>query len=605
MLVRVRARAPLARLSVATLIAISALSLSVQSDGRTASAAPVLFSESFAGRSTSGWIAGGNATACLTAGYQSGGIPACPAGAPGGVSGALPDPDGIGALRLTRNTFGQAGYVIYNLPIPTANGLDITFDYYAYRGTGGDGTAFMLIDGAANPISSGGRGGSLGYAPLVEPVVNVNQPGIAGGYLGIGLDDYGNYVNSLEGRDVGCPASPFAGSFLPDAVTIRGSAGVGGAISATPSFQGYCFLATTGTLTQSLDVVSSVRAPNVLRRVRIVLDVNRRLSVSIDFGAGYQPVIPTLDLAAQPGQPPLPSTVKLAFAAGTGARDNIHEVRNLVVRADRIGVRLAKEHLGDFVNGQVGTYRLTVNNNGTLPTTTGAPVLITDTLPAGLTYAAGSCTGAGWVCGGSGNLVTASYDPGPSGTITPGLALPPLTFGANINATQREVTNTASATMYFPSGSDADVTTDLTVIRAPDLAASIAVAPAPQAGRLVTFTAQVNNLGTYTATDVALVQVLSGPLTAQSATAAGGAATWTCETAPSIRCTAPALGLNASAQMTVVALVSPTAADGTPVGSQVAASTSALEIGAGANVASVVASVRARVFRYAPIVARQ
>jgi uncharacterized repeat protein (TIGR01451 family) len=573
---------------------------------RIANAAPILFTESFTGQTSTGWIAGGDESACLTAGHVSGGIPACPPGTAGGATGTLPDPNGNGALRLTRNTTAQAGYAIYTLPIPTANGLDVTFDYYSYGGNGGDGLSFMLIDGSASPTSPGGMGGSLGYTPLIDPVNGVNQPGIAGGYLAVGLDSYGNFVNSLEGRDVGCPRTPYESLLVPDSVTIRGSAGLGGVISQTPSFEGYCHLATSGTLTDSLDITSSLRTSAGLRRVRIVLDINRILEVGIDFGSGYVPVIPPLNLGSISGQPALPSSVKLAFAAATGGRDNIHEVRNLVVRADRIGVRLSKVHMGDFVNGQIGSYRLSLTNNGSLATAPGASALITDTLPAGVTYVAGSCSGSGWVCNGAGSLVTASYSPGPAGVIPAESTLPPLTFSVNVNSPAAVVTNTSSGSMWFPTGFDTDQSVDMTHILGPDLAAEIAMAPStPVAGQHVTFKANVSNQGTYTASGVSLSHTMSGPLTVVSVAASGGQVDWTCSAPPGIQCTAPALGISATAHMTVVALVHSSAISGTLVGSQVTAANAVTEIGSGSNAASVAAGVHTHWLSALPLIVRQ
>lgn len=572
---------------------------------RQANAAEILFSEPFTGRKTTNWIGGGSDAACLTAGFESGGILGCVGGATGGVTGVLPDPNNDGALRLTSSKIRQAGYVFYNTSIPTANGLDIAFDYYSYGGSGGDGLSFVLIDGNASPSVPGGSGGSLGYAPLVSSQLAINQPGMAGGYLAVGFDEFGNFVNSQEGRDVGCPASPYAGLLAPNAISVRGAAGIGGTISQSPSLQGYCMLQTSGSLTQSLNAPDLTRTNAIVRHVRIVIDVNSTLSIYIDFGAGYQLVMPALNLAAIATQPHIPSGVKLAFAGSTGERTNNHEVRNLVVRADRAGVRIAKSHGGEFANGQPGTYRIEVANNGTLATSPGAPVLVTDTLPAGLTYAAGSCAGGGWVCSGAGNVVTASYTPGVSNTIAAGTNLPLLTFNVNTDSPQPVVTNTAVATMWFASGSDSDAVSDITFVRAPDLEVSLGLFPqTPLIGKLVTFTADLKNTGSYSATDVQLTFVLTGPLTVQSATGTGGGATWTCVTTPAIRCTTPAFGLPGNAQVKVSALVAESAVEGTVVAGQVTASTVVREIGPSKNMASVNGNVRLRWPAFLPIIAR-
>ncbi len=53
-----------------------------------------------------------------------------------------------------------------------------------------------------------------------------------------------------------------------------------------------------------------------------------------------------------------------------------------------------KVHMGEFIYGQTGAYSLTVSNIGSGPTT--APIVVTDQLPPGVTFA--SAGGAGWSC---------------------------------------------------------------------------------------------------------------------------------------------------------------------------------------------------------------
>ncbi|XPM57753.1 MAG: lectin-like domain-containing protein [Leptolyngbya sp. IPPAS B-1204] len=88
-------------------------------------------------------------------------------GLPGNPSRQL-DPEGEGALRLTSALPDQATFVLYNNPVPSVQGLTITFELYAYGGTTNperaDGVSFFLLDGTASPTDAGAFGGSLGYA---------------------------------------------------------------------------------------------------------------------------------------------------------------------------------------------------------------------------------------------------------------------------------------------------------------------------------------------------------------------------------------------------------------------------------------------------------
>lgn len=171
--------------------------------------------------------------ACLTAGDGTGTIPACQGLSyytsrgsllVGGVSGRLPDPLGRGALRLTNGDTGtgsngdnQTGAVVSNFTFPTNQGLQVTFTTVTYggdrlNGTGADGITFFLMDGA-NPPSVGALGGSLGYS-----CSNGNGvfDGVNGGYIGLGIDEYGNFSNPGDNTDTGP-------GFWPGRISLRGA----------------------------------------------------------------------------------------------------------------------------------------------------------------------------------------------------------------------------------------------------------------------------------------------------------------------------------------------------------------------------------------------
>jgi type IV pilus assembly protein PilY1 len=144
-----------------------------------------------------------------------------------GVAGAsvtLPDPSGYGALRFTNGCiyesgncnnggYYQNGAVITSNSYPTDAGLDITFKTVTYRGNslntdGADGMSFFLQDAsiatatelADDPVEAIGEvGGSLGYS-CSNTNTNGAEPyhGMVGGYLGMGIDEYGNFLNPSD-----------------------------------------------------------------------------------------------------------------------------------------------------------------------------------------------------------------------------------------------------------------------------------------------------------------------------------------------------------------------------------------------------------------------
>lgn len=198
--------------------------------------------------------------ACLTAGNDgtapSGGyIPSCAKIQPAGqyynndtLIGLTNNADtaGSGALRLT-NSFNQNGAIIDTTPYPSNQGIQVTFTTYTYGGNSGgtakdgaDGIGFYLLGatkdstGLANTLndssgsqkaaaaSIGAFGGSLGYS-----CSNTNSPydGMTGAYMGLGIDEFGNFLNSPDNTGTGSPAGTANGGdgkqYQPGRIGLR------------------------------------------------------------------------------------------------------------------------------------------------------------------------------------------------------------------------------------------------------------------------------------------------------------------------------------------------------------------------------------------------
>ncbi len=178
---------------------------------------------------TNNWAVKGTPGACLTAGTPtnnslSGAVPA--AGKPDPTStipgcnlGTAADAVGSGALRLTPALTGQNGAIVWKDTFPTKKGLQVTFTTHTYGGStatspnrgfqGADGISFFLMDGAVAP-NIGAWGGSLGYSCSNS---NGNGDGLEGAYLGLGMDEFGNFLNSGDNTASGInvaslPTSP-------------------------------------------------------------------------------------------------------------------------------------------------------------------------------------------------------------------------------------------------------------------------------------------------------------------------------------------------------------------------------------------------------------
>ncbi len=341
------------------------------SSSRVAAQLPV--TETFTNSSVIGpWNFGvGNGTSdppCLTAApltaspapqpSGTGFIPGCPNDTTN--TGRLPENPGSGALRLTPSKTQQAGFVIYDRPIPAGQGLEITFQYYTYNGNGADGVSFFLINGAVTPGRAGGFGGSLGYAPRTDAAPPLN--GIEGGYVGIGLDEFGNFSNPTEGR-LGGPGQ------RPDSVAIRG---------AGERTTGYNFVSGRES-PQSIDCPAATSRTDfcnpgnpasgpVLRTARVTLTPQNTISLEVDFGSGFVALVPPVNLSTLPDQPPFPETFKFGFGSSTGDSRNIHEIQNLSITSlvpPVADLSITKQTEATVVNPNDSiTYTITVNNNG-------------------------------------------------------------------------------------------------------------------------------------------------------------------------------------------------------------------------------------------------
>lgn len=236
-------------------------------------------------------------------------------------------------LRLTDNRGSEATMVQLKKWFPAAgNKAVIQFDHYVYGGNGADGVVVVFSDASVSP-APGGAGGSLGYAQLLS------TSGFSGGWMGVGIDEYGNFPNSNEGR-LGYPAgwtapagANTAAGFRANSVAVRGSG------SGT---SGYRLLANSGTLSPAIWSNSNTSSSG--HRYRITIDnsnnVNAYVTVERDTtltGNSYATVIPRFDiLGANSGQATIPANLLMSLTGGTGGLNNIHELANLSICATYI-----------------------------------------------------------------------------------------------------------------------------------------------------------------------------------------------------------------------------------------------------------------------------
>jgi len=225
------------------------------------------------------------------------------------------DNPGQGWLRLTNENTFQAGYVKFTQTFPSAIGIIVEFDFKTWGSNvnKADGFSVFLFNGGAGvPWQIGASGGSLGYS------VSGNGPGMVNGYLGIGIDEYGNYA--LEGSGGG------PGTQTPSSIGVRDANFY--YIGGTPTNLGLGIQLQHGP-------ASSTRPPDntYYRRVRIDVEPNGVGGMKVNcyikttLSGQWQQVLTNLQVNT-----PLPATLGLGFAGSTGSVTAYHEVREVIVR---------------------------------------------------------------------------------------------------------------------------------------------------------------------------------------------------------------------------------------------------------------------------------
>lgn len=244
--------------------------------------------------------------------------------------------------------------------------------------------AVILSDATVTP-QPGSFGGALGYAQRDN-----GTPGFAGGWLGVGLDEYGNFSNGNEGK-VGGPG------FRAQAIAIRGGVG-----------SNYRYLAgTTANISPRVDVRGTSSAqPGHLYRLRIDSRVAGRSMVSLDrdSGLGFSTLVAPFNAMATAGQEQVPADFLLSLTGSTGGANNNHELDDIQIcalRSNPIGVQI--DHFQLDYSGQPLTCNpetVTVKACADAACNT----LITDPVTATLSLTPTSASN-GWI---GGNTVTFS-----------------------------------------------------------------------------------------------------------------------------------------------------------------------------------------------------
>ena len=395
-------------------------------------------SEGFTDSAAPGWVIGNNA--CLTASAT------VPCGSNNTVATNVTgnDTPGNGWLRLTSARMNQKGFAYYNVPINPAQGLVVTFEYATYGGkgigdyasagpAGADGIAFFMFD-ASQTFKLGAFGSSLGYA---DNKTNSGGSGMAGGYFGVGFDEFGSWPDA-KSHACGGPAVGSAGwgagkEQWPNTIGVRGPVGATAATS-------YCWLGST-TYSPIPGGVGSLNfsrwsgpndSTNAYRKAIVTLTPNAgTYTIKVDLVQANGVTLTPVSSVTVPGT--APASLKFGFSASTGGAVNYHEIRNFSYESLQEAppkLSITKAGPAKYAAGGTVTYTVNVSNAPSANATTGEISFI-DTLPAGFTFASApaSASNNGFTCatGSVANQVVCSS----SSVITGGMTKA-VTFTVNV-----------------------------------------------------------------------------------------------------------------------------------------------------------------------------
>ena len=259
------------------------------------------------------------------------------------------------SLQLTPYQYWHSGYAIVDIPFSSQFGIRASFEYFSYgpfdrateRAVPADGISFFMFD-ADRPIDIGYLGGSLAYAPYIDLDGTELQPGIAGGYVGIGFDERGNFGVGTLNQD-----NSLWLKGLPNTITIRG-----------PETSNYDVLERFVTNRSrdtdgieylpsnpepqwfDIDNISSIRTIDCnqpgYRKVFIELTPNGLggYDIKIDMLVNDEDGLQLVSFPPINYPYAAPERLKIGFAGSTGYGRNNHEIRNVTVNVADISAAL-------------------------------------------------------------------------------------------------------------------------------------------------------------------------------------------------------------------------------------------------------------------------
>lgn len=296
--------------------------------------------------------------------------------------------------------------------------------------------------------------------PVITLTVNVanNAPASVTNTVNV---SGGGQVNTTNDSDT----DPTTINQLPDLTIAKSHTGnftqgqVGATYSITVTNSGLASTAGVVTVTDVLPAGLTATAISGTGWVCVLGTLTCTRNTVLGAGASYPVITLTVDVANNAPA----SVTNTANVSGGGQINTANDSDTDPTTVNQLpDLTIAKSHIGNFTQGQVGaTYSIAVTNSG-FASTSGV-VTVTDTLPAGLTATA--ISGTGWSCV-LGTLTCTRSD-----ALASSASYPVITVTVSVaNNAAASVTNTTNVSGGGQTNTTNDSDTDpTTVIQLPDL----------------------------------------------------------------------------------------------------------------------------------------
>lgn len=294
-------------------------------------------------------------------------------------------------------------------------------------------------------------------------------------------------------------------------------------------------------------------------------------------GASYPPITVTVTVATSATSPQVNSVSVNTTAGEADTANNTATDSTVILMPPDLTV--AKSHVGDFSQGQVGaTYSVVVSNSGLGDKLAASLVSLVDSPSSGLTVTAMS--GSGWTCA---TLPTCTR----SDALAAGSSYPPVTVTVTVagNATSPQTNSVTVTTASLETNTGNNSASDSTVVLVPpDLTITKTHAGNFAQGQTgATYSVVVSNSGLGDKLASAVVTVADTPPSGLTITAMSGGG-WTCTTLPI--CTRSDVLIAGASYPPITVTVSVAANATSPKVNSATVSTTALESNASNNSAA-------------------